>query len=144
MRHHRIVLLAATAVFLAACVATPTASMVPVMPGRGKTFEAFAADQAVCQQYAGAQAAPAVEVANNQAVGNVLLGTALTAGLGAAAGSFAGVAGKGAAIAAASGAAFGSAGNAATTPYAQSSVQRIYDIAYMNCMVLHGNMAPSI
>ena len=81
--------------------------MIPVAPGPNKSFDAFGADQAVCQQYAAAQTAPAVAAANSQAVGGTLLTTALGAGLGAAIGG-----GRGAAIGAASGATLGTVAGA--------------------------------
>ncbi|MBV9686915.1 MAG: hypothetical protein JO096_06865, partial [Alphaproteobacteria bacterium] len=40
--------LAAT-IALAACVQTPTAPMIAVVPGPNKTFDAFGADQTACQ-----------------------------------------------------------------------------------------------
>src|SRR5215475_2139496 len=117
--------LAAT-IGLAACVAPPAAPMIPVAPGPNKTFDAFNADQAVCQQYAAAQTAPAAAAANNQAVGGALLSSALGAGIGAAAGN----AGRGAAIGAASGGALGIFGNAGGAPYAQGSLQQQFDVLY--------------
>jgi hypothetical protein len=134
--------LAAT-ISLAACVAPPVAPTVPVAPGPNKTFDAFAADQAVCQQYAAAQTAPSVATANNQAVGGALLSSALGAGLGAAIGAATGAAGTGAAIGAASGAAFGSVANAGGAPYAQMSLQQQYDVLYGQCMMAHGNSVAS-
>src|SRR6185369_739955 len=113
----------AAAISLTACVAPPAAPTIPVAPGPNKSLDAFAADQAVCQQYAAAQTAPAAAAANNQAVGGALLGTGLGAGIGAAAGN----AGKGAAIGAASGGALGILGNASGAHYAQGSLQQQYD-----------------
>src|SRR5690349_20680214 len=108
----RTVVAMAAAISLTACVAPPAAPTIPVAAGPNKSLDAFAADQAVCQQYAAAQTAPAAAAANNQAVGGALLGTALGAGLGAGIGAAAGNAGKGAAIGAASGGALGILGNA--------------------------------
>src|SRR3974377_1192226 len=91
---------------LSACVAPPMAPMIPVAPGPNKTFEAFSAEQAFCQQYATAQTAPQAQAATNQAVATAVLTTALGAGLGAAVGSggWHGNAGHGAGIGAAGGA----------------------------------------
>lgn len=122
---------------LAGCVQPPVAPMIPVAPGPNKSFDAFGADQAVCQQYAAAQTAPAVAAANSQAVGGTLLTTALGAGLGAAIGG-----GRGAAIGAASGATLGTVAGASGYGYAQMSVQQQYDILYGQCMVAHGNQVP--
>jgi hypothetical protein len=128
-------------VALGACVQTPVVSTIPVAPGPNKTFDAFAADQASCQQYAAAQTAPAVAAANNQAVGTALLTTALGAGLGAAVGGggWRGNAGRGAGIGAASGAVVGTAVGAGESGYAQMSVQQQYDVMYGQCMAAHGN-----
>ena len=68
---------------LAACVAPPPGPTIPVAPGPGKSFDAFAADQNVCQQYAASQTAAGAAAANNQAVGTALFTTALGAGLAA-------------------------------------------------------------
>ena len=138
----RIAVACAAMIALTACVAPPAAPTIPVAPGPNKTFDAFAADQAVCQQYAAAQTSPSVAAANNQAVGGALLSSALGAGLGAAIGAAAGSAGTGAAIGAASGAAFGGVANAGGAPYAQMSLQQQYDVLYGQCMTAHGNSVP--
>jgi hypothetical protein len=123
---------------LAGCVAPPAAPTIPVVPGPGKTPAAFNQDQAVCQQYAYSQTAPAAAAANNQAVGGTLLSTALGAGLGAAIGG-----GRGAAIGAASGAAFGTVANASGAGWAQLSLQQQYDALYASCMAGHGDQVPN-
>jgi outer membrane lipoprotein SlyB len=133
----RIAAILAATIALGACVQTPVAPMIPVAPGPNKTFDAFGADQAFCQQYASAQTAPAVAAANNQAVGGTILSTALGAGLGAAIGG-----GRGAAIGAASGAALGTVAGASGSGFAQMSVQQQYDILYGQCMAAHGNSVP--
>ena len=140
----RVVAAVAAAISLAACVAPPSGPTIAVAPGPKKSFDAFAADQAACQQYAAAQIAPAAAAANNQAVGGALLGTALGAGLGAGIGAAAGAAGKGAAIGAASGGALGILGNAGGAPYAQMSLQQQYDVVYAQCMSAHGNPVPGL
>jgi outer membrane lipoprotein SlyB len=127
----------AAAIAVAGCVQTPVAPMTPVAPGPNKSFDAFGADQAFCQQYAAAQTAPAVAAANNQAVGGTILTTALGAGLGAAIGG-----GRGAAIGAASGAGLGTVVGAGSSSFAQMSVQQQYDIFYGQCMAAHGNSVP--
>ena len=134
----------ALATTLAACVSSPPGPTIPVAPGQGKSFDAFAADQNVCQQYAASQVAPQVAAANNQAVGTALLTTALGAGLGAAVGGggWHGNAGRGAGIGAASGAAFGTVVGAAGSSYEQMSVQQRYDVMYGECMMAHGNQVP--
>jgi outer membrane lipoprotein SlyB len=134
----------ALTVSLAACVTAPTASTVPVIPGKNKSFEAFAADQTLCQQYATAQTAPQAAAANNQAVGTALLTTALGAGLGAAVGGggWHGNAGRGAGIGAAGGAVAGTALGAGQAGFAQMSLQQQFDVMYGECMYAHGNQVP--
>jgi hypothetical protein len=124
-------------VSLAACVAPPVAPTIPVAPGPGKSFDAFNADQASCQQYAYQATAGGAYAANNQAVGSAIIGTALGAGLGAAIGG-----GRGAAIGAASGAALGTVAGAGGASYAQMSLQQQYDVVYGECMMARGNRVP--
>jgi uncharacterized protein YcfJ len=135
----RVVAAVAAAISLAACVAPPAGPTIAVAPGRNKSFDAFAADQAACQQYAAAQTAPAANAANNQAVGGAILSTALGAGLGAAIGG-----GRGAGIGAASGAALGTVAGASGSGFAQMSLQQQYDIMYAQCMSAHGNSVPGL
>ena len=71
---------------------------VMVMPGPGKSFDAFQADQATCKVYAGDQVKGQADAANQRAVGAAVLTTALGVGLGAAVGSAGGNVGSGAAI----------------------------------------------
>src|SRR5271166_4338539 len=134
----------AVMVSLGACVTAPTASTIPVIPGPNKSFEAFAADQNLCQQYATAQTAPQAAAATNQAVGTALVTTALGAGLGAAVGGggWHGNAGRGAGIGAASGAVVGTALGASEAGFAQMSLQQQYDVLYGQCMAAHGNQVP--
>jgi hypothetical protein len=42
----------ATVLALAACASVPTGPTVPVLPGTGKSFDQFHADDAMCQQFA--------------------------------------------------------------------------------------------
>jgi hypothetical protein len=71
---------------LGACVMPPAAPTIAAAPGPNKSFDAFASDQATCQQYATAQTAPQAYAATNQAVGSTLLTTALGAAIGGAVG----------------------------------------------------------
>jgi outer membrane lipoprotein SlyB len=133
----RVVRVLAAAISLTACVAPPLGPTIPASPGANRSFDAFAADQAFCQQYAASQTAPAAYAANNQAVGGAILSTALGAGLGAAIGG-----GHGAAIGAASGAAFGTVAGASGSGFAQMSLQQQYDVIYAQCMTAHGDSVP--
>jgi len=122
---------------LSACATPPMAPMIPAAPGPNKTFEAFAAEQSYCEQYATAQTAPQAYAATNQAVATAVLTTALGAALGGAIGG-----GHGAGIGAASGAVFGTAVGASGAGFAQLSLQQQFDIMYGQCMYAHGNQVP--
>jgi uncharacterized protein YcfJ len=136
--HRQIAAALAATMTLAACVQTPLAPMIAVVPGPNKTFDAFGADQAACQQYAAAQTAPSVTAANNQAFGAGLFTTALGAAIGGAVGG-----GRAAGIGAGSGAALGALGAAGTSGYVQQGVQQQYYIVYGQCMAAHGNSVPA-
>jgi uncharacterized protein YcfJ len=127
---------------LASCAATPLGPTVQVMPGPGKSFDTFQADQAGCKNYAADQVRGQAEAANQNAVGAALLTTALGAGLGAAAGGAAGNAGAGAAIGAAAGAGTGAAIGANGNANAQYSIQQQYDAAFSQCMYSKGDQVP--
>ena len=138
MRHINKAFLGLASVFLLeGCVQTPLGPTVQVLPGRGKAFEAFAQDQAFCNQYAAGQVQGQAQNANNRAVGGAVLGTVLGAGLGAAVGR-----GYGAGVGAASGAAIGTGIGAGSSAQAQGGIQYQYDNAYASCMVAHGNQLP--
>jgi hypothetical protein len=124
---------------LAACVTPPPGPTIAAAPGANKSFDAFAADQAACEQYATAQTAPQAYAATNQAVGATLLTTALGAAIGGAVGG-----GHAAGIGAASGAALGVFGGAANSGFAQMSLQQQYDVLYGQCMYAHGNQVPGL
>jgi len=127
---------------LAGCAQTPMGPTVQVMPGPGKSFDAFQADQANCKGYAASQVQGQADAANQQAVGAGVLTTVLGAGLGAAIGGAAGNAGAGAAIGGASGAGLGAAYGANGSSYAQMSIQQQYDNAFSQCMYAKGEQVP--
>ena len=122
---------------LAGCAATPMGPMVQVMPGPGKPFAEFQADDASCRNFAAGQVAGQAQAVNQNAVGGAVLGTVLGAGLGAAIGG-----GRGAAIGAASGAGLGTAYGANATAYQQGGIQMQYDGAYAQCMYSRGDQVP--
>ena len=110
---------------------------VQVMPGPGKSFDAFQYDQAGCKGYAEQAVAGQAQNANNRAVGAAAIGTVLGAGLGAAIGG-----GRGAAIGAGSGAIAGTGIGMGSSSNEQMSIQQQYDNAYAQCMYAKGNMVP--
>jgi hypothetical protein len=110
---------------------------VQVMPGPGKSFEAFQYDQASCRQFAEQSVAGQAQNANTRAVGAAAITTVLGAGLGAAFGG-----GRGAAIGAASGALGGAGIGAMSSSGEQYSIQQQYDNAFAQCMYAKGEMVP--
>ena len=127
---------------LSGCAQTPMGPTVQVMPGPGKSFDAFQYDQMSCKQFAEQSVAGQAQTANNQAVGAAVLTTALGAGLGAATGSAWHSAGRGAAFGAGAGAATGAAIGAGMSSNAQMSIQQQYDNAFAQCMYAKGEMVP--
>jgi peptidoglycan hydrolase-like protein with peptidoglycan-binding domain len=123
-----------------ACAQTPMGPTVQVLPGQGKSFDAFQYDQFQCKQFAEQSIAGQAQNANNSAVAGGLITTALGAGLGAAIGAAGGNAGAGAAIGAGAGALGGGAFGAASSSNAQLSIQDQYNNAYAQCMYAKGNM----
>src|SRR6185437_9559026 len=126
-------LLAAAILALGGCAtALPTgpSPSAAAMPAQGKSFDQFRADDASCRQFASAQiggGSPS-DAASQSFLGSAALGTVA----GAAA----------AAIGAASGLGLGSIAGADAADYAGSSLQRRYDIGYLQCMSAKGESVP--
>ena len=136
-------LLFLAAVALSACATIPKGPSVMVLPGPGKPFEAFQAEDAVCRQWAAQQVGTSPrKTANKTLVSGAAIGTILGAGLGAAIGAASCSPGIGAAIGAASGLLAGTAVATGPAYAAGYSVQRRYDIAYQQCMSAKGNQIP--
>lgn len=139
-------ILALGALALSGCaVAPPAGPDVMALPGKGKTFEAFQADDAACKQFASSQiggASPA-EAANQSALGSTALGTALGAIAGAAIGAATGNPAAGTAIGAGGGLFVGGAAGLNAAEASSASLQRRYDMSYIQCMSAKGDQVPS-
>src|SRR3989475_699253 len=73
---------------LGACATVPLGPSVMVLPGTGKSFDQFQADDAVCRQWASVQAGTTPQqAAGSSTAKSGVLGTLLGAGLGAAIGA---------------------------------------------------------
>jgi hypothetical protein len=129
---------------LGACATIPSGPSVMVLPGSGKPFEVFQADDESCRQWAVRQSGvgPGDAVASG-AFGGATLGTLLGGALGAAIGAAAGNPGLGAAVGAGSGLLFGTAVGANAGAQSGISVQQRYDTAYTQCMYAKGNQIPT-
>lgn len=131
-------------VSLGACATMPTGPSVMSLPGAGKNFDEFRADDTVCRQFAYEQigGVSAQEAAQDSAVKSAVVGTALGAAAGAAIGSASGNMGSGAAIGAGAGLLFGSAVGSNYAAGSYYEAQRRYDHAYLQCMYMKGNQIP--
>jgi Glycine-zipper domain len=131
--------------FLGACATVPTGPSVMVLPGGGKTFEDFQADDGTCRQWAYQQAgASPGQAANQSGITSAIIGTALGAAAGAAIGAAVGNPALGAAAGAGGGLLFGSAAGVNAAGYSGAATQQRYDVAYQQCMFAKGNQIPGV
>jgi hypothetical protein len=130
------------AAMLMGCATTPLGPTVQSMPGPGKTFDVFQADNGSCKAFASDQVRGQADAANQRAAGTVAVATVLGAGLGAAVGGSYGNAANGAAVGAASGAVTGTGYGAGGTANDQAMIQQQYDNAYSQCMYAKGEQVP--
>jgi hypothetical protein len=130
----------AAAVALAGCATPPPSgpSML-VLPGTGKSFDLFRADELDCRGYAHAQLGGKTteKAANDAAVKSAVVGTAVGTAVGAAVGGH-----QGAAVGAGVGLAGGALAGNDYSASASGSVQRRYDNAYIQCMYAKGHKVP--
>ncbi len=125
------------------CATIPPGPSVAVMPGPGKSFDAFRVDDSACREWAEVQAGwRANDTVNQNLASGAAIGTLVGTGLGAAIGAASGHVGAGAAIGAAGGLAVGAAGASEPARASGYEVQRRYDIAYQQCMYSKGNQIP--
>jgi hypothetical protein len=128
---------------LTGCATLPTGPSVRVLPGEGKPFEQFQADDAICRQWASQQLGNSPqETANQNTATGAVAGTLIGAGLGAAIGAATGNPGTGAAIGAGSGLLLGTASGAESGRAYGMDAQRRYDNTYVQCMYAKGNQVP--
>jgi hypothetical protein len=139
MQRSSFVAVAALSACVGGCVVLPTQPSVMALPGTGKTFDQFRADDNSCRQFAFNQVGgvSANQAATGSAVGSAAVGTALGAAAGAA---FNG--GAGAAVGAGAGLLAGSLVGMGTAQASGYEVQRRYDYAYLQCMYAAGDRVP--
>jgi hypothetical protein len=126
------------------CASVPVGPSVMALPGAGKSFEQFQADDAACRQWAQQQTGTAPGgLATQNTIGGATIGTLLGAGVGAAIGAASGHPGTGAAVGAGAGLLGGTAVGASAGQTAGASVQHRYDNAYQQCMYAKGNQIQS-
>jgi hypothetical protein len=124
---------------LAACTTIPTGPSVMALPGTGKSFDQFRADDADCRQFALSQSggATANETAVQSTVNSAAVGTAVGALAGVAMGGR-----QGAGVGAGMGLLAGSAMGANAGQASGYGSQRRYDNAYTQCMYAKGERVP--
>src|SRR5439155_26124374 len=116
---------------LGAGATVPLGPSVMVLPGTGKSFDQFQADDAVCRQWASQQTGTTPQrAAGSSTAKSGALGTLLGAGLGAAIGAATGHPGVGAAVGAGGGLLAGTAGGARAGGSASHPGQTRYNNAH--------------
>ena len=132
-------LLSLSALVLGACTTIPSGPSVMTLPGTGKNFDQFRADELDCRQYASVQIGGTTP---NQAAGDSI---AKSAALGTAIGAVAGaaVAGRGGAgVGAGTGLAVGALAGTGAGDASAYGLQRRYDHAFLQCMYAKGHKIP--
>jgi uncharacterized protein YcfJ len=130
---------------LSGCAIAPTGPSVMVLPGNGKTFDQFKADDAQCRSWA-TQSIGGPEAGN---AASTVAKTLVPAGIGAAAGALLGAAfshgsGNGAAVGAGVGVVAGGALGANSTNGQAMTMQQRYDHAYVQCMYAQRDKIPGL
>jgi hypothetical protein len=109
------------------------------LPGRGKNFEQFRADDLDCRRYASEQigGTDANRAANDAATKSAVIGTVIGAAAGAAVGGH-----DAAGVGAGTGLVVGSMAGVSSAQYSAYGTQRSYDSAYIQCMYAKGQKVP--
>ncbi|TAN53403.1 MAG: hypothetical protein EPN19_09325 [Betaproteobacteria bacterium] len=131
----------AALLLLGACASLPPSGpSVMVLPGSGKNFDQFRADDYECRGFANAQlgGATAESAQTDSAVKSAAIGTAVGAAAGAIIGGH-----RGAAAGAGTGLIVGSAAGAGAAQGSAGTLQRRYDVSYLQCMYAKGHQIPA-
>lgn len=135
----RISAVLAATLALGACTTLPSGPGVLVLPGTGKSFDEFRANDFECRQYANAQVGGSApnDAATNDAVKSAAVGAAVGATAGALIGG-----GRGAGAGAGVGLMAGALAGPGSGQYSGYALQQRYDFAYQQCMYARGNKVP--
>ncbi|MEK6244979.1 MAG: hypothetical protein AABM33_10820 [Pseudomonadota bacterium] len=125
---------------LGGCVSMPSGPGVMVLPGTGKHFDQFRADDMDCRQFASNQVGGSTpdSVAADSGVKSAVVGTAIGALAGAIIGGS-----HGAAAGAGAGLIIGGASGAGAAAGSQRTLQQRYDYSYQQCMYAKGHRIPT-
>jgi hypothetical protein len=129
----------AAALLVSACTTLPSGPSVLVLPGTGKSFDAFRADDLTCRQFAHEQiggVTPA-SAASDSGMRSAAVGTAVGAAAGAAVGG-----GRGAGVGAGAGLVIGGLSGVSAAESSSYGAQRRYDYAFVQCMYAKGHRVP--
>lgn len=121
------------------CASAPTGPSVMALPGSGKDFGQFRADDADCRQFAGRQVGgtTANQATTDAGLRSAAVGTAVGAVAGAAIGGR-----DAAAVGAGTGLLIGSMAGSGAAQSSAYGVQHQYDNAYIQCMYAKGQKVP--
>ena len=136
----RLPAIAAAMLLLSACATVPPSGpSVMVLPGGGKSFDQFRADDYECRQFASSQigGGTAEQASTDSGLKSAAVGTAV----GAVAGGLVGGR-QGAAVGAGTGLIVGSAAGAGAAGASAHTLQQRYDIGYQQCMYAKGHRVP--
>jgi hypothetical protein len=124
---------------ITACVTMPSGPSMMVLPGTGKSFEQFRADDMECRNYAlqSVGGTTPSQAASDSGVKSAAVGTVLGAAAGAAMGGH-----EGAEVGAGTGLLVGGMAGAQSAQASSYGVQRRYDIGYVQCMYAKGHKVP--
>ena len=130
---------AAALLLLCGCVTVPEGPSVMALPGTGKSFDQFRADDYECMDFARSRVGGAStnQAATDSGVKSAVVGTAVGAAAGAA---FDGR--SGAAVGAGAGLLIGALAGAGASQESSYGVQRRYDQGYAQCMYAKGHRVP--
>lgn len=125
---------------LGGCVSMPTGPGVMVLPGTGKSFDQFRADDMDCRQYASSQVGGSGpdQAAETSGLKSAAVGTVVGAVAGAIVGGQ-----RGAAAGAGTGLIIGSVAGAGAAGSSQYTLQQRYDFGYQQCMYAKGHRVPT-
>ena len=125
---------------LGGCVSMPSGPGVMVLPGTGKNFDQFRADDMECRQFASNQVGGSTpdSAAENSGLKSAAVGTAVGALAGAIVGGR-----QGAATGAGAGLIIGGASGAGAATGSQRTLQQRYDFGYQQCMYGKGHRIPT-
>lgn len=137
-RAFRLTLLLGT-LLLGACMTMPSGPSVLVLPGTGKGFDQFRADDLDCRQYASVQIGGTSpnQVAGDSVAKSAALGTVVGAVAGAAIGGQ-----RGAGVGAGTGLAMGAMAGTGAGNTSAYGLQQRYDYAFQQCMYAKGHKIP--